>query len=215
MRHKVYEQLLYSILIGTLPVGSQLDEQEIAEWLGTSRTPLREAINRLVQEGLITEIPYRGNFVRKFTPEEVKDIYEVRKTLEVMAIRRAVRFMTEEEAREISELIRQMEKAQEQSDIMKYSELDGQFHSKIALFSKNLVLVQMLTSLDLQIKLIRLMANRKSSVVIRSQFERLQILEAISKRNEDLAAVFMETHISNVMNDVMSMIREQNERKKD
>ncbi len=208
LRQEVYEQLLSSIITGKLPIGSQLDEQEISDWLGISRTPLREAINRLVQEGLITEIPYRGNFVRKFTPDEVKDIYEVRKALEVMAIRLAVSRMSAQEADEISKLVYAMEKAQEQNDIAAYSELDGQFHAKIALFSRNQVLVQMLNSMDLQIKLIRQMANRQDAIVNRSQFERLQILEAISKRNGDLAAMFMETHIDNVMKDAMSLLQE-------
>lgn len=211
LRHEVYEHLLNSILTGKFPVGSQLDEQEISEWLGISRTPLREAINRLVQEGLINEIPYRGNFVRKFTPVEVKDIYEVRKTLEVMAIRLAVRQMTDEEAKEISDLVHLMEKAQENNDILSYSDLDGQFHAKIALFSRNFVLVQMLNSMDSQIKIIRLTANRKHSIVNRSQFERLQILEALSKRNEDMAAMFMEAHIDNVMKDAVSIFQERTE----
>ncbi|MBO7743000.1 GntR family transcriptional regulator [Paenibacillus sp. MWE-103] len=208
LRHEVYEQLLDGILSGRLPVGSQLDEQELSESLGISRTPLREAINRLVQEKLITEIPYKGNFVRRFAPEEVAEIYEVRKTLEVMAIRQAVRRMTDPESEEIAELVRLMDDAQDRGDIPAYSALDGQFHAKIAEFSRNRVLVQLLGSLDLQIRLIRQMANRKPATVNRSQFERLQISEAIAKRSEDLAAMFMETHIDNVMKDAVAMLRE-------
>lgn len=210
LRHEVYDQLLASILSGDLPAGAQLDEQKLSDMLGISRTPLREAINRLAQEKLIIEIPYKGNFVRKFTPGEVVEIYEVRKTLEVMAIRLAVRHMTDAQARELSELVHRIAEAQENNDIAAYSELDGLFHSRIAQFSRNGMLVQLLDSMDSQIKLIRRMANREGTIVNRSQFERVQMLEAISLRSEELAARFMETHIDNVMKDAAVLFADGN-----
>ena len=93
LRHKtlherVYEALLGLIGAGALAPGDQLDEQALAARLGVSRTPLRAAIARLAQEGLVVTLPYRGSFVRRFTVEEIDGLYEVRAALEGLAARR-------------------------------------------------------------------------------------------------------------------------------
>jgi len=203
MRQEVYNRLMEAIIAGELAIGTHLDEKEISEWLGVSRTPLREAINRLTQEGLVTEFPYKGNFVRKFTANEVRELYEVRKTLEVMAIRLAVSRMNADQALDISNVVHLAADAQEADDMVGFGNHDAQFHDKIAVYSGNRMLYQMLKSLGSQIKMIRQMANQNETVVKRTQFEREQILQAISDRNEELAAKFMDEHIENVMNDVI------------
>ncbi|HET7769175.1 MAG TPA: GntR family transcriptional regulator, partial [Chloroflexota bacterium] len=71
LHERAYEALLQLIALGDLPPGAQLDEQTLAARLGISRTPIRAAIARLVQEGLVVNLPYRGAFVRRFTVEEI------------------------------------------------------------------------------------------------------------------------------------------------
>jgi len=206
LRHDVYDQLLQAIVSGEFEAGEHLDEKELADNFGISRTPLREAINRLVHDGLILEIPFKGSFVRKFTPQEVNDIYEVRKTLEVLAICMAVRNMSEDELNEITAIVNKIAAAQESGYLLAYSELDTAFHEKLALFSRNKTLVRMLESLGIQIRVIRHMANKNKEVVSRSQFERVRILEALQQRNEAKAAAFMEEHIDNIRRDVVSIL---------
>src|SRR5690606_19198359 len=138
------------ILSGELPPDTQLEEQSLSERLGISRTPLRDAILKLIQDGLVVGIPYKGNFVKRFSPEEVEEIYEIRKLLEVKAIQLAVRYMTDEEAGVITELVLSIDKAQEQNDIETISDLDRRFHFKIAQFSRNRVLINFLNTIELQ-----------------------------------------------------------------
>ncbi|WNR46050.1 GntR family transcriptional regulator [Paenibacillus roseipurpureus] len=208
MRQEVYNSLLSGIVSGELEPGKQLDEKELSERLGVSRTPIREAINRLAQEGIVTEIPYRGNFVRQFSPKEVRDLYEVRKSLEVMAIRLAIAYMTEEEAAEISELVHLSATAAKDNDLSSYSKYDTQFHDKLLKCSRNEILYHIMSSMNTQILIIRQMANKNDAVVRRAQFERESIEFAIRTRNADVAAKFMEEHIDNVMKDVISRLPE-------
>jgi DNA-binding GntR family transcriptional regulator len=208
MKQEVYNHLLQAIIKGQLEPGKQLDEKEISESLGVSRTPLREAINRLAQEGIVREIPYRGNFVRKFTAKEVVDLYEVRKTLEVMAIRLAVIRMAPQDAEELAGLVRQTAEAQEAGDMEAYAKLDTDFHDKIAECSGNQVLNQMLNSMSTQIKMIRHIANSSNKVVKKAQFDREQILSAIATRDAEAAGRFMEEHIQHVMEEVIHQMNE-------
>jgi DNA-binding GntR family transcriptional regulator len=211
LQHNVYKLLLKAIISGEIQPGDHLDEKELTEKLGVSRTPLREAINRLAQDGVILELPYRGKFVRKFTPQEVNDIYEVRKSLEVLAICLAVRNMADDELNEITEIVHAITEAQESGNLLSYSELDAEFHEKLALYSRNKTLIRTLDSLAIQVKLIRHMTNKKSDVVSRSQFERVQILNALKLRDEKLATAFMEEHIDNVRRDAIAIIEALND----
>lgn len=209
MKQEVYNYLLQGIMNGQLKPGQQLEEKEISESLGVSRTPLREAINRLAQEGIVVEIPYRGNFVRKFTRREVIDLYEVRRTLEMMAIRQAVQRMTAEEAEEIANIVLQTASAQENGDMEAYGRLDAEFHTKIANYSGNRMLIQLLSSMSAQINIVRHMANSSDKIAKKAQFDREHIMEAITKRDPEAAARFMEEHISHVMEEVVSRLNEQ------
>ncbi|MFC4776639.1 GntR family transcriptional regulator [Paenibacillus sp. GCM10023252] len=206
MRQEVYNYLLEAIISGQLEPGKQLDEKEISESLGVSRTPLREALNRLAQEGIVNEIPYRGNFVKQFSAKDIKDLYEVRKNLEVMAVRSAVLRMTEAEAEEISALVRLTAEAQEAKNMADFASYDAQFHEKLALYAGNQVLYQMLASMGSQIKIVRSLANKSDKVVKQTQFDREHILGAIATRNPDAAAQFMEAHIDHVMKEVIERL---------
>src|SRR5690606_615398 len=125
-------------------------------------TPVREALNRLVHEGVLEEVPYRGIFIRTFTLNQINDIYEVRKALEVLAIKLAIRNMSDEEMAEVVEIVNIIADAKLNNDITSYSRWDAEFHKKIAYLSKNESLIHMLHLMDKQIRLIRQMVNKNS-----------------------------------------------------
>lgn len=208
MKQEVYNYLLQAIMEGRLEPGRQLDEKEISESLGVSRTPLREAINRLAQEGIVEEIPYRGNFVRKFSTREVVDLYEVRTTLEMMAIRQAVERMSEEESARIASLVEQTAEAERLGDLEAYGRLDKQFHELIARCSGNQMLMQLLGSMSAQINIVRHMANGSGKTAKKAQFDRERILAAVQSRDAEAAALFMEEHIRHVMEEVVYKLDE-------
>jgi DNA-binding GntR family transcriptional regulator len=204
LRHEVYDNLLDCILTGTIPADSRIDENDLANKFGISRTPLREAISRLIQEGLVTELPYKGCFVKNFTPDEVKDIYDVRMVLEAKSVRLAVKNMTDENITELSEIVEQIKIEQQKGDILSFSKLDDQFHMYLADCSGNETLVKLITQLEKQIQLVKVMGNRNNEVANQAGSDRYQIMEAIADRNAELAAFYMEQHIENACKGVIA-----------
>lgn len=178
-----------------LPPGTRLDEQGLAAELGVSRTPLREAIGRLVEKGLVEYRPYQGNYVRTFTPKEVSDIYQVRRALEELAIRLTIDKLTSEKLATLRQTLDDIEQAMQRGDMEAVSEADNRFHELIARYSENETLIAQLEALSHQVQLIRMMANQNPEVVARTSLQRPQILAALEARDADLAARLLGEHI--------------------
>jgi DNA-binding GntR family transcriptional regulator len=211
LEHEPLNRLIYycvreQIESGAIPPGAQLDERSLAQDLAVSRTPLREAIATLVEEGLVEHRPYRGNFVRVFSAKQVNDLYEVRKNLEGLAIRLAVANLSEERLEQIRLILDDVQKALEQDDVIAYSAADQRFHDAIAHASENDTLIETLSRLKRQIHIVRLSANRDALVVARTAQERPRILAALEARDAELAAHLMEEHIEGVRRSVIDQM---------
>jgi DNA-binding GntR family transcriptional regulator len=206
LNRRIYYRVRELIESGTIPPGAQLDERTLAQDLAVSRTPLREAIATLVEEGLVERRPYRGNFVRTFTARQVNDLYEVRKALEALATRLAVPRLSEGSLANIALILDEAQKALEQDDILGYSLADQRFHDAIAQASENEILIESLSRLKRQIQLVRLSANRDPKVVERTALERPRILAALQARDAQLAAQLMEEHIEGVRRSVIAQM---------
>ncbi|MGH2560958.1 MAG: GntR family transcriptional regulator [Thermomicrobiales bacterium] len=198
LNERVYRRLREIVISGTIPLGARLDEISLAGELGVSRTPLREAIGRLTQEGLVEYRPYRGNFVRGFTVTRLNDLYEVRKVLEALAIRTAVAKLSDQQLDTLRAILGDVDTALARGDLTAYSAADRRFHAAIADFSGNEILIQSLNRLTDQIQVARVMANRDPHVVERTAHERPRILAALASRDADAAAALMEEHIEGV-----------------
>ena len=206
LKERVYKDLLELIVAGDIPLGSQIDEREIAQQLSVSRTPLREAIGTLVKEGLVEYRPYRGNFVRSFTAEEVSDLYEVRKVLEGLAVRLAVKRLSDQDVEDLGAILDELETALEQNDLDLFSAADRRFHEAIATLSGNATLIESLNRLGLQVRILRYVANRDAEVIRRTALERPRILAALKARDAEQAAQLMEVHIEGVRRSVVAQI---------
>ncbi|RIK35644.1 MAG: GntR family transcriptional regulator [Chloroflexi bacterium] len=206
LNQKVYQQLRRKLLRGDLAPDSQLDERQLAEELGVSRTPLREAISQLVKEGIVEHRPYRGNFVRTFTAKQVNDLYEVRKALESLAMRLAIRKLSQEHLEEIRTILDQVQEALDRGDITAYTEADRRFHQAILQITGNETLIESLNRLAAQIQMVRILANRDPEVVERTAQERPRILAALEARDADTAARLMEEHIDGVRRSIVAQL---------
>lgn len=202
----VYNDLLQLISCGALRPSERLDEQRIAERLGVSRTPLREAITRLVRDGIIENQPYRGNFVRSFTAKQVFDLYEVRKVLESTAVRLAIPNLDAEAIARFRSILNDTSDALDTGDLEAYGLSDREFHDTIVRLTGNDTLISTLDRLSGQIQLIRSMANRNHTVVQLAASERHEILDAMEERDADRAAALMEEHIEMVQRSIVSII---------
>lgn len=204
LRHEVYIKLLDYILTGTIHANSRIDENDLANKLGISRTPLREAINRLIQEGLVIEVPYVGNFVREFNKEEVEQIYEVRAVLEAKAVKLAVQNMNEDATSALYEIVKEIKVQQKKGNVINATKLDDEFHMYLANQSGNVTLMRLIKQLEKQIQMVKVMGNRNMEVASQADTDREKIMEAILKKDAELAASYMERHILNACKGVIA-----------
>jgi DNA-binding GntR family transcriptional regulator len=207
LNRSIYYKVRDLIASGRIPPGAQLDERSLANALQVSRTPLREAIATLVEEGLVERRPYRGNFVRLFTARQVNDLYLVRKVLEGLAARLAVLASAEEDLDKIRSILDEAQQALEADDMAAYSTADAHFHDAIAQMSQNEILIEALGRLKRQIQIVRLGANHDPQVVARTALERPRILAALEARDADLAARLMEEHIDGVRRSMVAQLQ--------
>lgn len=131
MQNIVYKKLLDEILSGRLGPGERLNTSELAERLGVSRTPIREALNQLFSIGLAERIPHRGAFVKKLSVGEVIELYYIRAALEGAAARLATSNFTDDEIRRLSDLCDSMEQYLAEGDHQAILGLNYDFHSTI------------------------------------------------------------------------------------
>lgn len=198
LNQRVYQELRQLVITGGIAPGTQLEEQSLAIDMGVSRTPMREAIAQLVTDGLVENRPYRGNFVRSFTVEQVRDLYVVRQALEGCAVRLAVPRLTESRVAALRDILADVQLALEAGELTWYGTADRRFHNMLISYSENQTLIGCLERLELQIQIVRTMANDDPEVVRRTALERPHILAALEARDAELAARLMEEHIAGV-----------------
>ena len=156
LRDVVFNTLRQAILKGELAPGERLMEIQLAEKLGVSRTPIREAIRKLELEGLVLMIPRKGAEVARISEKSLRDVLEVRRSLEELAIELACERMTQEELKELEEAQKKFGDAIETGDAMAIAETDEHYHDLIYQGTGNDKLVQILNNLREQMYRYRL-----------------------------------------------------------
>lgn len=126
--HKVYKTLKTMILGRKLTPGSKIYQEKLAEDLGVSRTPVVNALKKLEQERLITAVPRKGFYVRRFSPEEMVRIFELREVLEGLAARRASHRISDGQARKLQTFFKDFKTSDRWEDVERYGEEDRRFH---------------------------------------------------------------------------------------
>lgn len=194
----VHEQLKREITTLVLKPGAVLSEQETAARCNASRTPVREALQRLAQEGLV-ERRGRHYVVRKFDWHEVRQIYEIREGLEKTAIQHAIQRATEAELDELEETVRQQSRAIIQGDIPGFIQLDSDFHIGIARFSGNTLLAQLVAQIHDKVKLFRTLDLSRNPNMAAVVNDHLRILGAIRRGDSATAEAEIRFHIADAI----------------
>jgi DNA-binding GntR family transcriptional regulator len=143
----VADHLREGILEGRLRPGQWLRQEHLAQQHGVSQMPVREALKRLVSEGLVEHVPYRGVRVVQFEPEDVEDLYVCRAFIEAMAARHAAASIEDDELGELEALHQRMSTCVGDESITEYRELNRRFHSLIFTASRRSYLVRNLAQL--------------------------------------------------------------------
>jgi DNA-binding GntR family transcriptional regulator len=190
-----YQHVRDGILLGELPPGTVLAETELARRLGSSRTPVRQALGRLLQEGLVEIGPRRQLIVRGFTPEHREEILLLRKALEVVAVERACDVMSYAELDDLRlVLIRQRRAASEGRD-HDFLDLDEQFHLQIVEGARLPILHAFLTQLRGFVRVARIGTQRPPLVLAEVVAEHERLVDAIESRDAARAVAALTEHL--------------------
>ena len=197
LRDVVFYTLRQAILKGELEPGERLMEMQLAEQLGVSRTPIREAIRKLELEGLVLMIPRRGAIVAKITEKDLKDVLEVRASLERLSTKLACERMEEETIEELREAQEAFKAALRGDDITLQAQKDVEFHDVIYKSTNNLRLIQMLNNLREQMYRYRLEYLKDGTSHQKLVEEHEAIIEALSRRDTEETTNIMVGHVYN------------------
>lgn len=195
LRDVVFENLRTAILDGNLKAGQRLMEVQLAEQLGVSRTPIREAIRKLELEGLVVMLPRKGAYVANMSFKDLIDVLEIRASLEGLAASLASERRRDEDIVELERVAKEFEKSVREANIDDVLKKDVEFHEKIFIMANNKKLYQLITSLWEQVHRFRVtyVSNYEASLSLVDEHNR--ILEAIKEGDSELAKKYATEHI--------------------
>lgn len=202
----IFDKIRDDILDNTYKLGDKLVESKLAEEMGVSRTPVREALKQLELDGLVESIPNRGVVVKGLSKQDIYDIYTVRIAIEAIAARLAVERITEEELNELQEICDLMEFFTSKDDFQKIFELNTQFHEKIYASTKSRYLEHILKDFQIFIKSTRLKSLQCEGRLEKSLKEHKNILEAIKTKNSTEAEKYVTQHVKNAKKNVKNTL---------
>jgi len=199
-----YESLSASILAGELAGGTQLKETHLAEQLGMSRAPIREAFKRLAEEHLVVERPRHGVFVREFTANDIADIYNVRVAIETVAARLFIR-----EGAPIAPLqqhVAEMRDAADREDTPGVVDAEVRFHATLCRLSGNSYAYAVFQSLQGPIHMAMGMDDRNYVTLEAIVDEHVPVIEALAAGDETVVTSVITDHITSSVRAVIERL---------
>lgn len=209
LRDVVFHTLREAILKGELKPGERLMELQLAAKLGVSRTPIREAIRMLEQEGLAVTIPRKGAEVAKMTEKDMEDVLRIREVLDELAVSIACELMTKEQLEQLADMMHRFEECTKTKDLKEMAEADVKFHDIIYEATDNPKLVTILNNLREQMYRYRveyLKDERNYPVLMK---EHSEIVEGLMMKDKVRVTNAMHEHVKNQVTAVKEIIREQ------
>ena len=198
----LFTNLRKDILQGKLRQGEKLTEQQICDEYNVSRTPVREAFRQLELEGFIETIPNRGAFVVGFSDQDIQDMYELRKSYELLAVKWAIERITKEEFERLEEAFEFMEFYTQKKDYEKMLNINMSFHELIYKASHNRMLYHILSSYQLYIKQSKVSNRngRSSDYLDEILEEHRAIFDAFKEKNIEAGIAAVTKHLDNAKN---------------
>ncbi|MDO8686194.1 MAG: GntR family transcriptional regulator [Clostridiales bacterium] len=215
LREVIFNTLREAIILGELKPGERLMEVGLAEKMGVSRTPVREAIRKLELEGLVNMLPRRGAHVADLSVKDIMDVLEVRASLDGLATSLSASRITDDEIKELKNVMNQLISYIEKDNLQGMIKKDVEFHDIIYRSSRNDKLLQISSNLREQIhrfRVIYLKEYKSGKELIK---EHLDIFEAIKGKNVAAAHETAEKHIFNQEAAILSALKRQDTRSAD
>lgn len=188
------------ILHGAFPPGGRLNEVEIATDLGVSRGPIREAMQRLARDGLVVLQPHRGAFVRRLSADEVRNLFEVRITLECKVAALAAQRLTATQQAQVEELRSGMAAQDENVDPDDQFQGTHDIHALLAAASDNDALAAHVATVNRELLLLRTQSGQTQARAHAAIDEHAELIAAVLSRDPDAASSAMEAHLNKALN---------------
>jgi DNA-binding GntR family transcriptional regulator len=208
LSQSVIEIIRNAILEGRLKPGTELVEGNLAKEINVSRTPLREALKRLAEEGLVVSIPYRGTYVATLSARQTEEVYSLRGVLEEFAVRRAVPRMTDNDVERVEQIMEEMATAARAGQRKEAIELDMSFHRELCRLADHALLLAaweqnlygVLRALNVAVYKPDLMS---------AVHDHDAIMDAIRARDVDRACASIRKHIDDAAARTLTVLEEQ------
>lgn len=207
LRDVVFHTLRQAILRGELKPGERLMEIQLANKLGVSRTPIREAIRKLELEGLVLMIPRKGAEVAEITEKSLCDVLEVREALEILAVELACEKITKGQIADLKDSAKAFEKTLKNKDVTMIAEADVAFHDVIYEATDNKRLIQLLNNLREQMYRYRVEYLKKEEIYPQVIAEHEELIRKIEQGDKKAASEIIREHIDNQVDAVITTIR--------
>ena len=207
LREIVCENLRDAIKKGILEPGERLMEVQIADELGISRTPVREAIRKLEQEGYVIMMPRRGTYVADVSESDIKEIFEIRSALESLATGLAARRIEQDEIEKLQNLLNEIEEYIAQGDMDKIVETDIKFHELLYQFSRNERLAAIISNLKEQLSRFRTLSMSYPGRLQETFEEHSEMVEAIADGDVSAARDAAEHHMERAEETLLKALR--------
>jgi DNA-binding GntR family transcriptional regulator len=207
LREVIFNSLREAIIIGELRPGERLMEVQLAEKMGVSRTPVREAIRKLELEGLVDMIPRKGAHVAELSVKDIMDVLEVRASLDGLATALAAERITDDELKELNHINGQFSTYIEKENLSGSVKKDVEFHDIIYKASRNDKLITILSNLREQVQRFRVIYLKDYSSPKNLIKEHNDIFAAVSSRSLESARAVAKTHIKNQEKTILSSIK--------
>jgi len=201
LKSRIYDELkraITSIDVYADNDEHRLDERQLSEELGVSRTPIREALCRLENEGFVRTVPRRGAFIARKSKKEIVEMITVWAALESMAARLITEQATDKEIAGLRDLFATFRDDKVQAHIDEYSEINISFHQALFRLSKCDLLMRMTENLFIHIRSIRMRTISEDNRASRSVIDHMHIIEALEARDSELAERLAKEHTLNL-----------------
>lgn len=212
LREVVAEALRQAILDGTLQPGERLMEIQLAEDLGVSRTPVREAIRRLEMEGFLVMVPRRGTYVSDVSLKDISEVFEIRASLEMLAAELAAERITEEELEQMERLLVDIGEYISTGDVERAVESDGQFHDILYKASRNDRLAGIIGNLREHFTRFRSISMAYPGRLKNTLEEHRRLLDAIAASDPTLAMRYAREHMENAEQTLLNDLNERRQK---
>lgn len=207
LTHKVYKKLRFDVITGKIPEGSRLVESIIAEEMKVSRTPVREALQKLSSEGLLFPIPRAGYIVEENSEDDIYDLFNTRKSIEQLAAKRAIDRITNDEMESLKLNLKKTDEILKNSQTKQMIQLDIEFHHTIYKAARSKKLYQICITLSENTLKYRNACIHIPDIAQKAAEGHRRIYEAIRQKNLQMLNESIEHHITVTLKDIIAFVK--------